>query len=209
MSTLEATTADVTSLHAAGKKVVCYVSAGTWEDWRPDADRLPAAILGNRVDGWPGERWLDVRDIRTAGSSLAAVMRGRLDMCAQKGFDSVEFDNVDGYTNASGFPLTAGDQKMYNAWLANEAHARGLTALLKNDIDQLAALEPYFDGALNEQCNQYRECEGYGVFVHRGKPVFNAEYGSSTTFCAADKAAGINGVRLAVALDDSRFDPCR
>ena len=75
-----------------------------------------------------------------------------------KGFDAVEFDNVDGYANRTGFPLTGADQLRYNMLLANEAHRRGLGALLKNDLGQIRALLPYFDVALNEQCLQYDEC---------------------------------------------------
>ena len=72
-----------------------------------------------------------------------------------KHFDGVEADNVDGYTNPTGFPLTAADQLTYNAWLARTAHALGLSIALKNDLDQARQLEPHFDYALDEQCFQY------------------------------------------------------
>jgi hypothetical protein len=204
-----ASAADVAALHNAGKKVVCYLSVGTYEDWRPDAGRFPATILGSPLDDWPGERYLDIRNVQQPGSVLAQIMNDRLDMCDSKGFDAVEFDNQDAYTNSSGFPLTSSHQAYYNVWLANGAHARGMSAVLKNDIDQLTLLEPYYDMALNEECNAWDECDGYSVFIRAGKPVFNAEYGQSTGFCAADNAANINGVRLALDLDDSIFQPCR
>ena len=120
----ETTTADVAALHDRGIKVVCYLSAGTWERFRPDAAEFPAAILGAH-NGWPGERWLDVRDAQQPHSALLSIMDARLDMCAQKHFDAVELDNVDGYTNHTGFPLTAGDQLFYNTTLANAAHRVG------------------------------------------------------------------------------------
>ena len=41
-------------------------------------------------------------------------MRRAWQMCARKGFDAVEFDNVDGYQNATGFPLSGADQFRYN-----------------------------------------------------------------------------------------------
>ena len=108
-----------------------------------------------RSNGWPGERWLDIRKLGVLGP----IMKARLDMCAAKGFDAVEFDNVDGYQNRTGFPLTAADQLAYNVFLANQAHLRGLSAVLKNDVGQIRALLPYFDFALNEQCHQYDECD--------------------------------------------------
>ena len=101
-------------------------------------------------------------------------MDARLDMCKQKGFDMVELDNVDGYSNKTGFPLTAADQLYFNDTLANDAHVRGLSVLQKNDVEQTASLLPYFDGTLNEQCNQYSECSALSAYVSAGKPVFNA-----------------------------------
>jgi len=29
----------IDTLHARGSKVICYISAGTWENWRPDGCR--------------------------------------------------------------------------------------------------------------------------------------------------------------------------
>ena len=58
-----------------------------------------------------------------------------------------------------GFPLTAADQLNYDTYLANLAHSDGLSVALKNDLGQAAALKPYFDYAINEQCMQYKECD--------------------------------------------------
>ena len=84
----------IAALHTQGRKVVCYVSVGSWEDWRPDADRFPTSVIGEDYEGWPGENWLDIRQIEL----LAPVMRARLDLCRVKGFDGIEPDNIDGYT---------------------------------------------------------------------------------------------------------------
>jgi hypothetical protein len=210
------TAADVANLHAAGIKAVCYISAGTYENWRPDASEFPASLLG-ASNGWPGEQWLDIRDVQNSNSVLRQIMDARLDMCKTKGFDMVELDNVDGYTNDTGFPLTAADQLYYDATLANDAHTRGLSVLQKNDNEQIPQLLPYFDGALNEQCNQYKECTtaqngdyGYDQYVAAGKPVFQAEYSLATSkFCPADNANDFNGVRFDINLDDKTFEPCR
>jgi hypothetical protein len=45
----------VASLHNKGRKVVCYIDVGTWENWRPDAKKFPKFILGNH-NGWPGRK---------------------------------------------------------------------------------------------------------------------------------------------------------
>ena len=162
----------VAALHAQGCRVFCYVSVGSWEDWCPDADQFPATVLGNEYEGWPGEKWLDVRQIDV----LAPIMRARFDQCQAKGFDGIEPDNVDGYTNDTGFPLTYQDQIAYNTWLAGEAHARGLSIGLKNDDGQVNDLLPYFDWAMTEDCFADEWCSEVTPFITEGKVVFAAEH---------------------------------
>jgi endo-alpha-1,4-polygalactosaminidase (GH114 family) len=167
--------ASVATLHGQGRRAICYINAGAWENWRPDSGSFPSAVQGRALDGWAGERWLDIRRI----DLLAPIMRARLDQCKAKGFDGVEPDNIDGWTNATGFPLTAADQLAYNRWLADEAHERGLAIGLKNDAGQVRELVGAFDFAVVEECFQYGECDEYSPFIAAGKPVFVAEYGLS------------------------------
>ena len=162
----------VAALHAQGRRVICYLSVGSWEGWRPDKDRFPATVIGKEYEGWPGEKWLDVRQIET----LAPIMRERFDLCRDKGFDGIEPDNMDGYTNDTGFPLTYEDQLRYNLWLAQEAHARGLSIGLKNDPDQVTDLVHDFDWALSEDCFVEGWCEDLTPFIQTGKPVLAVEY---------------------------------
>lgn len=204
----EATRTDVAAMHAAGRKVVCYVSGGTWEKWRPDAARFPRSLLGARLDDWPGERWLDVRDVQRADSRLARIMNARLAMCRAKGFDTVEWDNMDAYRNDPGFPLTARDQLVFNQFMFNNARAHGMSVLLKNDLDQVRRLLPYVDGVLDEQCFQYRECHLLKPVVAAGKPVFVAEYRSTAGMCDRARTLRMNAVRFSLALDGSVFRPC-
>jgi hypothetical protein len=198
----DASAALVGTLHAHGKRVICYISAGTYEPWRPDAAAL-APHAGRGVAGWPSEKWLDVRH-----PAVRDAIAARIRMCAGKGFDAVEPDNVDGYANSSGFQLTAADQLTYNRFLADTAHGAGLAAFLKNDTDQAAALEPSFDGVVSEECNAYDECDAFAAFLRHGKPVLNAEYGASQAFCAADTAAGIMGARFDLDPAGRTFSPC-
>ncbi len=165
--------AQVASLRARGAKVVCYLSAGSWEDWRADSAAFPAEVIGLENENWPGERWLDIRQIE----KLAPALTGRLDLCKAKGFDAVEPDNLDGYDNESGFPLTADDQVRFGRWLAQEAHRRGLSIGLKNSGDLAATLEPAFDWALVENCFTEGDwCGNLSVFIRSSKPVLMAEY---------------------------------
>ena len=96
----------------------------------------------------------------------------------RQGFDGVELDEIDGWQQDTGFRLTAGDQLRYNRFLAREVRSRGMAAGLKNDLDQVRALLPSFDFAVNEQCVQYVECGRLLPFVGRASQCFT----SSTTW---------------------------
>jgi hypothetical protein len=100
-------------------------------------------------------------------------MTNRIKMAADKGCDAVDPDNMDGYTQDSGFKITAADQLKYNRWIANLAHEYKMAVGLKNDVDQIKDLVSSYDFAVNEQCFQYNECEKYGPFSSANKAIFN------------------------------------
>jgi hypothetical protein len=206
----DTTPAQIQALKDEGRIVVCYFSAGTYEGWRGDwkvhfpvvgedsysGNEKPFA--GNMAD-WD-ERWLDIREI----DLLAPIMRGRLQLAKDNGCDAVEPDNVDAYTNGDEtlLALTGSDQLKYNRWLADEAHAVGLSIGLKNDVDQLEDLVDDFDWALNEQCFSYDECQGYvDHFVAQGKAVFGVEYsGSLQSFCPFANGNGLSWLKKRLSL---------
>jgi hypothetical protein len=167
----------IQKLHAMGRKVVCYISVGTWENWRPDASEFPKSVLGNPDGGWPGERWLDVRQTQI----LEPIMAARLQLCAKKGFDGVDPDNLDGYENRTGFPITYAQQLAYDTWVAQEAHALGLTADEKGDNNQVADLSKVFDYAVTEQCWTQGWCNEFAVYTARNALVVDVEYGVPPT----------------------------
>ena len=192
-------------LHARGVRIVCYFSAGSWEDWRPDADSFPPEVKGNNLEGWPGEQWLDIRRL----DLLGPIMAGRLDLAVAKGCDGVDPDNVDGYANDTGFELSAQDQLAYNTWMAEQAHQRGLAIGLKNDLDQVSELLPYYDWQINEQCFYYNECDLLTPFVQAGKPVFGIEYqGDTAEFCPLANALNFDVLKKKLELDAWRM-ACR
>lgn len=200
----DTSSSEVARLHSTGKHVICYIDVGTWENWRPDASDFPRSVLG-KPNGWPGERWLDIRQ-PVVRRLMARRFRRE---CQAKHFDAIEPDNIDGYQNHTGFPLTANEQLRYDEWVANQAHALGLAVLQKNDPSQARQMESYFDGVLDEQCNQYHECSAFKPYLAAGKPVLNAEYRLRTSqFCARDRALGIMGARYNLALNGRRYKPC-
>ncbi|UNO42499.1 endo alpha-1,4 polygalactosaminidase [Streptomyces sp. MST-110588] len=187
----------VADLHRRGRKVICYISVGAWEDFRPDARRFPKSVIG-RDNGWEGERWLDIRRLDV----LRPLIAKRFDMCRAKGFDAVEPDNVDGYLNKTGFKLTAAHQLAFNRMVAKLAHERGMSVGLKNDMDQIPQLLKDFDFAVNEQCAQYEECETLKPFIKAGKPVFHVEYElPAARFCAQTRKLGFSSMQKRLHLD--------
>ena len=177
----------VQELHDAGRRVVCYISAGSWENWRPDRRDFPKSVRGKEMDGWPGERWLDIRQL----DILGPLMDERLRRCERKGFDGVEYDNVNGYENRTGFPLRRRHQLAYNRLIADLAHARGLAVGLKNVPQLVGELEPSYDFVINESCFVYDECDPYDLFIAADKPVFVLEYElAMDDFCPESVAAG-------------------
>lgn len=187
----------VTQLHAMHRKVLCYVDVGTWEKWRPDAKQFPKSVLGNKDGHWAGERWLDIRQT----SILEPIMTARLQLCKQKGFDGVDPDNIDGYQNKTGFPLTAAQQLTYDEWVATEAHAVGLTVDQKNDPAQLKTLDRYFDFAVDEQCSQQGWCDKLTPYSDNDRLVVDIEYTNQMKrqrfldkSCPSDKSYAITGI---------------
>ena len=193
---------EIEALHRQGRIVICYFSAGTFEPWRPDADSFPEEVIGKALEDWPDERWLDIRRL----DLLAPIMEARLDLAVRKGCDGVEPDNVDGYQNDTGFPLSYEDQLRYNIFLARKAHQRGLSVGLKNDLDQIPSLLSYFDWALNEECFSYQECDKLLPFVQAGKAVFGVEYElEPEEFCPEANALGFSFMKKHWDLDAWRI----
>lgn len=174
----------IAELQQDGRYVICYFSAGSIEDWRPDIGVINQAAIGLPLDGWPGEKWLDVRD-----ESTLQLVESRMALAQEKGCNAVEPDNVDGFSNATGFPLTASDQIQFNSAFAQLAHDRGLAVGLKNSFDIAHALAEKFDFAVTEECHTYDECELLSPFLDLNKPVFNAEYPGS-------EASGLSNKRV-------------
>jgi len=179
-------TQTITTLKAQGRIVICYFSAGTWEDWRNDAKLYPKAAIGKPLPDWPGERWLDYRR-----NEVRALLAKRLDLARSKGCNGVDPDNVDGYANDNGLKLTKAQQISFNRWLATEAHKRNLSVGLKNAVELLPQLAEHFDFAVNESCYQYEECGGYVPMRRQGKPIFIADYRAyNTKLCSRAKTSG-------------------
>jgi hypothetical protein len=195
----------VRRLHDQGRRAICYLDVGSWESYRPDRDEFPKSVIGKRYQGFPDERWLDIRRFHR----FAKPLRARFDICKRKGFDAVEPDNVNGFSNPTGFPLTAHDQLRFNRWVSRQVHSRGMSVALKNDPEQARSLAGAFDFAVVEQCFQYHECGRFEPFVDAGKAVFEAEYElRPAQYCQRAKALQFSAIRKSYDLRAKPWRPC-
>jgi hypothetical protein len=190
----ESDAASVEALHTKGVRVVCYVSVGSWEDFRSDADSFPPSVIGNDYDGWPGEKYLDIRS-----DAVKARMLARFDVCRAKGFDAIEPDNMDVFEigSDSGFPLTHADGVSYAEWLADAAHGLGLGIGQKNASSITADIASIYDWALTESCYSDGDwCGDVKTYPAHDKPVFMCEYEASSfsAACAAWKTQGYSPI---------------
>ena len=173
----ETTSADtVAKLHALSPdiKVICYFDAGVYETYRSDASRFPQSVIGQADTGWSGSYWLDIRQT----DILLPILKDRMQhWCKDKGFDAIEPDETEVWSNNSGFAITKDQNNFYNQKVAELAHSLGLSAGLKGNTTEAPELWTYFDWTLNEQCWQYKECDALkSSFIDHGKAVFNIEY---------------------------------
>jgi len=170
----ESEPAVIERLHAAGIKVICYVSVGSWEDWRSDGDALPPEVIGLPYDGWEGEYYLDIRS-----AEVRALMEQRFEACRAIGCDAIEPDNMDVFElgQESGFPLTEQDGLDYAHFLAEAAHSRGLGIGQKNAAGLTEQLLSSYQWVLTEDCFADGDwCGEVMAYAQAGKPVFLCEY---------------------------------
>ncbi|SEG96785.1 hypothetical protein SAMN05444920_110102 [Nonomuraea solani] len=214
-------TAAVQAIHARGAKAICYVDAGSIEEFRPDYQQFvdwhnehDGSLLGKPFSPeFPNERWANINNDKGQRDFLLEMMAARVDKCVQAGFDGVEFDVVHAHEageETTGWAISPATQLVYNRALAGMAHRKGLSVALKNDLSQAAELVSSFDYAVNEECFEHDECSELSPFTEAGKAVFHVEYKTSPDdFCAA--TTGFNSLKKPedYSLYDQPFAPCR
>ncbi|KAG9231453.1 glycoside hydrolase superfamily [Amylocarpus encephaloides] len=178
----------ITALHSQNRKVICYFSAGSYENWRSDSGQFKKSDYGKALQGWDGEYWLN-----TSSANVRQIMRARLALAASKKCDGVDPDNLDAYNNENGLDMTAADAEDYVAFLSREAHSLNLSIGLKNAGEIVNATVDMMEWVVNEQCVEYKECALYQPFIAAGKPVFHIEYPSSAPSVSTSQKTAICG----------------
>ncbi|MEZ4318915.1 MAG: endo alpha-1,4 polygalactosaminidase [Myxococcota bacterium] len=158
------------SIASQQAKVVCSFSAGTAEDWQDDTGAFPWDAVGLPVVNALGVYWVDVRD-----DGVRQVMAGRLDEAVARGCDGVDPRDLNGFSQDTGFGLTSDDARDYLLWLADEAHARGLSIAV-HDVPEIApSVSAAVDLALAESCLARGTCGAFDPYIAAGKAVLHVE----------------------------------
>src|SRR4051812_18052736 len=182
----------IADLHAAGRIVICYFSAGTREPFRGDAARFPAASLGEPLASYPDERWIDIRD-----PTVRAIMQDRITAAAAAGCDGIEPSGLAGFATTNGFDFTRADQLGYDRSLADAVHRAGLSiGFVENDASLGSDLVADFDWIIVWSCLD-TGCPAAAPYVTAGKPAFLVEYGDETrapVVCPAARALGLSAI---------------
>jgi hypothetical protein len=195
----------VAQLHEQGARVICYISAGTLENWVPDRDEFPYELYGKPYEGWPGETWLDIRQL----DLLMPLLEARLDLCQQKGFDAVDPDNMDGWNQKTGFGLRKEDTLQFAFALAKAAHARGLAIGLKNSPELVSDLVDLYDFMITEEMFEQGWSDEPLPFLQTNKPVFAIEYSRQAAIravaCRAQLEQGFSVLFTNLLLDEEGY----
>ena len=184
---------DLTSLHEQGRRYLCYLSAGTVESFRDDADLFPRHAVGNVVPDFPNERWLDLRD-----AEVRALMAKRIVALAEAGCDGVAPASLTGYETDSGFDLTLQDTLDYAHFVADAAHAAGMSVALSGPSALTLELWQSFDFGLAIGCVASTMCREYAALTAAEKPVLHVELGDESAALELCKSAQTLGFEAIV-----------
>jgi hypothetical protein len=177
-------------LHAQGKLAFAYLSAGTFEPFRDDADNFPEDAIGRALEAYPDESWLDVRH-----AAVRELMAARLDLARQKEFDGVVPTSLVAYLADSGFNLSAEDQTQYTVWLSQQVRQRGLRVGMSGDFGRVSELSEHFDFGVHFGCVARGDCAVLSPFMAAGKPVLDVETtGALDQVCSRAAGYRVNAI---------------
>ncbi len=183
---------------------ICYVNAFQTQADDASADRPDERSNWPRdlvLDGlgddpnWDGEYLID---ISTADKRAGALdhLAPMIDACARKGFQAVEYDNLDSWTRFDGttrqgsIPFGQAEAVAFAEMLTDYAHSKGLAVGQKNtpQLGRRISRELIgFDFAIAEECGYYRECAAYTAAF--GRRLIVVEY-TSAGFLRACRQVG-------------------
>ncbi len=161
-----------------GIYAICYINAFQTGGDYPDIDRpderynwpeeLVLFDLGDDPN-WEGEYLIDI-STEEKRALAAAWVEPMVRTCRDKGFEAVEYDNLDSWgrfndtPREDDVPFGRDDAIAYAELLADLAHGYGMAAAQKNTGDlprQVSREQIGFDFAVVEDCGKWDVCQQY------------------------------------------------
>ncbi|WP_211314666.1 endo alpha-1,4 polygalactosaminidase [Cereibacter changlensis] len=182
---------DSTDQPAPGYFSICYVNGFQTQpgvDWPVDL-LVPGPGGAPLADpGWPDEFLLDISTDEGRAANLDLVLPA-IRACADKGFDAIEFDNLDSYTRAEG-RLSLDDALSFASLLVSAARGLGLASGQKNtpELGRRGRDEVGFGFTMVEECHRWGECAAYTDIYGAGQ-VLGIEYADDLRGSFADACA--------------------
>lgn len=195
---------------------ICYVNAFQTQpddpgvNRRDERSRWPRDLVLEELGddpSWRGEYLIDI-STQTKRARAAAWIAPIVRTCSRKGFEAVEYDNLDSWTRfhdtllEDRVPFGRADAVAYAELLADLAHRNGLAAAQKNTVElprRTARVAIGFDFAIAEECGRWAECQAYRAVY--GNHVIVVEYRLQDF----RKTCRALGSRLSVVLRDVRL----
>lgn len=191
-----------------GAYSICYINgfqSQPGEQW--PTELLLRDSAGDAVidPNWPDETLLDIRSEGNR-QAIAEQLTPAIVGCADRGFEAVEFDNLDSYSRCEGL-LERADAIAMATLLVQAGHENGLAVAQKNSAELLgqAASAIGFDFVIVEECDQFEECADFTDFY--GDAVIDIEYTDDLRRPFADVCADAATPRITMLRDRDLTPP--
>jgi hypothetical protein len=206
-------TRDSTAPPAKGLYSICYINGYQTQpqDKNHWLTHYPFLVLrhSNQTPvfdpNWPDEMLLDTSSA-VKRHAIADVIGMRIDLCHRKGFQAVEFDNLDSWTRSRGL-LTMRDNVALATLLVTRAHQDTLAAGQKNttELGTRGRDQIGFNFAVAEECHRYSECSYYSSVY--GARVIDIEYSGNLRGTFAQTCADPTTPKMTILRDRDLTTP--
>lgn len=144
---------EIHAVKTSGKIVLAYFSIGSMEEYRPEWAITPRELMAGKVQGWPGEQYVQFWDER-----WWPIVKGRVDQALDAGFDGAYLDMVTTY------------EEIPNSGMDVDERAQRMVGLIARISDYAKCRNPDFR-IVPQNCPElftrtYRDPRTNGKYIH-------------------------------------------
>jgi hypothetical protein len=164
---------------------VIYFNAGAWENFRIYLQPYPKEVIGKNMNGWEGEKWLNISDGRvfsTLVKNIEDVVQ-KIKIAYPNWVPKIDLDNLDSYNQKTGFKIDKVDQIRYINEIVSWFHKRFDGGVCVRNCEEIIG-EIHPDAVLCEQGIQDNFLLNYANCDY---PIFDIEYYKNSIAAALGK----------------------